>query len=177
MKIKIARDMTVDDKWIYSLNNDKQKYPFQWIIGEKDKLIDFTVALDKLDKIGAEGVAKEMLEKGISEAAIEKVQPLFNFNGTNQQKLDQLQDLLKESEEGTVGVNELRFVVNTVESIGLNSASLTIDVTLARGLNYYTGAIFEVKANGVNIGSICGGGRYDDLTGIFVQRFELCYVK
>ena len=150
------------------LNNRKILAGIAEIIGEKDRLIDFTVALDKLDKIGAEGVAKEMLGKGISEAAIEKVQPLFHFNGTNQQKLDQLEELLKDSEEGTIGVNELRFVVNMVESIGLKSANLIIDVTLARGLNYYTGAIYEVSApEGVQMGSIGGGGRYDDLTGIF----------
>ena len=150
------------------LNNRKILAGIAEIIGEKDKLIDFTVALDKLDKIGAEGVAKEMLEKGISEAAIEKVQPLFNFNGTNQDKLDQLQVLLKSSEEGTKGVEDLRFVVSTIEELGLESANLDIDVTLARGLNYYTGAIYEVSApKGVNMGSIGGGGRYDDLTGIF----------
>lgn len=150
------------------LNNRKILAGIAEIIGEADKLIDFTVALDKLDKIGATGVAKEMLEKGISEKAIEKVQPLFHFNGTNQEKLNQLQVLLANSEEGTNGVNDLRFVVNAIETTGLQSAKLTIDVTLARGLNYYTGAIFEVSApEGVQMGSIGGGGRYDDLTGIF----------
>ncbi|MFA5300095.1 MAG: histidine--tRNA ligase [Lutibacter sp.] len=150
------------------LNNRKILAGFAEIIGAKEKLIDFTVALDKLDKIGAEGVSKEMLEKGISEEAIEKVKPLFNFSGSNQNKLNELQQLLAESPEGLQGVEDLRFVVNHIEELGLESAKLVIDVTLARGLNYYTGAIYEVSApEGVSMGSIGGGGRYDDLTGIF----------
>jgi histidyl-tRNA synthetase len=150
------------------LNNRKILAGIAEIIGAADKLIDFTVALDKLDKIGADGVSKEMMEKGISEQAIEKVKPLFNFHGSNQEKLNQLQTLLAESIEGSKGVEDLRFVVDNVEKFGLESAKLVIDVTLARGLNYYTGAIYEVSApNGVNMGSIGGGGRYDDLTGIF----------
>jgi len=150
------------------LNNRKILAGIAEIIGAQDKLIDFTVALDKLDKIGADGVAKEMLEKGITEQALEKVKPLFNFTGSNQNKLDQLATLLAESKDGTSGVNDLRFVVDAVEKFGLESAKLVIDVTLARGLNYYTGAIYEVSApEGVNMGSIGGGGRYDDLTGIF----------
>ena len=150
------------------LNNRKILAGIAEIIGAKDKLIDFTVALDKLDKIGAEGVTKEMLEKGISVEAIEKVQPLFNFTGSNQEKLNQLQAMLTESEEGLQGVKDLRFVVSNIEKLGLESANLDLDVTLARGLNYYTGAIYEVSApEGVNMGSIGGGGRYDDLTGIF----------
>ena len=150
------------------LNNRKILAGFAEIIGAKEKLIDFTVALDKLDKIGAEGVSKEMLEKGISKEAIEKVKPLFNFSGSNQNKLNQLQELLAESQEGLQGLEDLRFVVNHIEELGLESAKLVIDVTLARGLNYYTGAIYEVSApEGVNMGSIGGGGRYDDLTGIF----------
>ncbi len=150
------------------LNNRKILAGIAEIIGAKDKLIDFTVALDKLDKIGVDGVTKEMLSKGISEEAIEKVQPLFNFNGSNHEKLVQLQELLAASEEGTEGVKDLKFVVDTIESLGLQSAKLELDVTLARGLNYYTGAIYEVSApEGVHMGSIGGGGRYDDLTGIF----------
>jgi len=150
------------------LNNRKILAGIAEIIGAKDKLIDFTVALDKLDKIGAEGVTKEMLSKGISEEAIQKVQPLFNFIGSNQDKLKQLAILLAESEEGLQGVKDLRFVVDTIETLGLESANLELDVTLARGLNYYTGAIYEVSApEGVAMGSIGGGGRYDDLTGIF----------
>lgn len=149
------------------LNNRKVLSGIAEVIGEKDKLIDFTVALDKLDKIGEDGVKKEMLEKGISETAIEKVQPLFRFGGTAVEKLDRLSELLSTSEEGTKGVEELRFICNTIEATGLKTAVLDLDVTLARGLNYYTGAIFEVAAAGVAMGSIGGGGRYDDLTGIF----------
>ncbi|UMB61539.1 histidine--tRNA ligase [Lutibacter sp. A80] len=150
------------------LNNRKILAGIAEIIGAKDKLIDFTVALDKLDKIGEEGVTKEMLSKGISEKAIEKVEPLFNFVGTNQDKLNQLEALLADSEEGLQGVKDVRFIVNNIEELGLESANLELDVTLARGLNYYTGAIYEVSApKGVKMGSIGGGGRYDDLTGIF----------
>lgn len=150
------------------LNNRKILAGIAEIIGAKDKLIDFTIALDKIDKIGAEGVTEEMLEKGISAEAIEKVQPLFRFNGNNQDKLNQLQDMLATSEEGLKGVEDLRFVVDNIEKLGLQSANLELDVTLARGLNYYTGAIYEVSApKNVSFGSIGGGGRYDDLTGIF----------
>ncbi|RSC96197.1 histidine--tRNA ligase [Tenacibaculum singaporense] len=150
------------------INNRKILSGIAEVIGASDKLIDFTVALDKLDKIGKDGVVKEMLEKGISAEAIEKVDPLFNFSGSNQDKLASLEAMLQESEEGLQGVADLRTVVDNVESIGLDSASLELDVTLARGLNYYTGAIYEVAApEGVKMGSIGGGGRYDDLTGIF----------
>ena len=138
------------------------------IIGAQDKLIDFTVALDKLSKIKEEGVIKEMVSKGISEKAIDKVQPLFSFKGSNREKLNQLQNMLAESVEGLKGVEDLRFVIENIESLGLQSAKLELDITLARGLNYYTGAIYEVSApEGVNMGAIGGGGRYDDLTGIF----------
>ena len=150
------------------LNNRKILAGIAEIIGAKDKLIDFTVALDKLDKIGEEGVVREMMAKGITAEAIEKVQPLFGFNGSNQEKLNQLQEMLSQSEEGLSGVEELRFIVNNIEALGLQSAMLDLDVTLARGLNYYTGAIYEVTApKSVKMGSIGGGGRYDDLTGIF----------
>jgi len=150
------------------INNRKILAGIAEVIGAKDKLIDFTVALDKLDKIGVSGVEKEMLQKGISVEAIKKVTPLFDLSGSNTDQLIVLDTLLSGSEEGKKGVEELRFVVNTIKNLGLQSASLEIDVTLARGLNYYTGAIFEVSApNGVEIGSIGGGGRYDDLTGIF----------
>jgi histidyl-tRNA synthetase len=150
------------------INNRKILAGIAEVIGAKDKLIDFTVALDKLDKIGASGVEKEMLQKGISVEAIKKVTPLFELSGSNTDQLNVLDALLLGSEEGKKGVEELRYVVNTIKNLGLQSASLEIDVTLARGLNYYTGAIFEVSApNGVEMGSIGGGGRYDDLTGIF----------
>ncbi len=149
------------------INNRKVLSGIAEVIGAKDKLIDFTVALDKLDKIGEDGVKREMLEKGISEAAIEKVQPLFGFSGTIDEKLNQLAALLSGSEEGLKGIGELRFICDNVLTLGIAS-SLDLDVTLARGLNYYTGAIIEVAApQSVNMGSIGGGGRYDDLTGIF----------
>jgi histidyl-tRNA synthetase len=150
------------------INNRKILSGIAEVIGAQDKLIDFTVALDKLDKIGKDGVVKEMIFKGITEEAIEKIQPLFDFTGDNVAKLASLENMLQASEEGTKGVEELRFVINSVAVLGLKSANLEVDVTLARGLNYYTGAIFEVSApKGVKIGSIGGGGRYDDLTGIF----------
>lgn len=150
------------------INNRKILSGIAEVIGAKDKLIDFTVALDKLDKIGEEGVKKEMIEKGILESAIEKVQPLFNFTGSIAEKIEKLSALLAQSEEGLKGVDELRFICDTVTHLGLTQASLDLDVTLARGLNYYTGAIFEVAApKSVSMGSIGGGGRYDDLTGIF----------
>ncbi|MEZ7993058.1 MAG: histidine--tRNA ligase [Flavobacteriaceae bacterium] len=150
------------------INNRKILAGIAEVIGAQDKLIDFTVALDKLDKIGASGVQKEMLEKGITAEAIEKVTPLFKLSGSNIEQLAVLETLLSASEEGKKGVEELRFVTNAINELGLQAATLEIDVTLARGLNYYTGAIFEVSApKGVEMGSIGGGGRYDDLTGIF----------
>jgi histidyl-tRNA synthetase len=150
------------------INNRKILSGIAEVIGASDKLIDFTVALDKLDKIGEDGVKKEMMEKDISEEAIEKVQPLFNFTGTISEKINQLSVLLAESNEGMKGVEELRFICDNVMKLGLNTSILDLDVTLARGLNYYTGAIFEVAPpKSVAMGSIGGGGRYDDLTGIF----------
>ncbi|MCA1965792.1 MAG: histidine--tRNA ligase [Flavobacterium sp.] len=156
------------------INNRKILSGIAEVIGASDKLIDFTVALDKLDKIGEDGVKKEMLEKGISETAIEKVQPLFNFTGTINEKIEKLAQLLANSEEGMKGVNELQFICDNVTTLGLQTAFLDLDVTLARGLNYYTGAIFEVAApKGVAMGSIGGGGRYDDLTGIFDAKNKM----
>jgi len=149
------------------LNNRKILAGIAEIIDAKDKLIEFTIALDKLDKIGKEGVVSEMLSKGISQAAIDKIEPLFHFSGSNTDKIEQLEVLLKDSEEGIKGVQELKFIIDIINEISLQSANLVIDVTLARGLNYYTGAIFEVNVNGLQLGSIGGGGRYDDLTGIF----------
>ncbi|WP_333875881.1 histidine--tRNA ligase [Flavobacterium sp.] len=150
------------------INNRKVLSGIAEVIGASDKLIDFTVALDKLDKIGEDGVKKEMLEKGIAEEALAKVQPLFSFTGTVQEKLEKLSQLLTTSEEGQKGIEELRFICDNVMKLGLQKAQLDLDVTLARGLNYYTGAIFEVAAPaGIAMGSIGGGGRYDDLTGIF----------
>ena len=150
------------------MNNRKILAGIAEVIGAQDLLIDFTVALDKLDKIREDGVKKEMLAKGISEEAIEKASPLFLPQGSNEEQLERLDALLKNSEEGKKGLEELRFILETIAVLGLQSANLSIDVTLARGLNYYTGAIFEVAApEGVKMGSIGGGGRYDDLTGIF----------
>jgi len=163
----VFSDLNIEGVTI-KINNRKILSGIAEVIGASDKLIDFTVALDKLDKIGEDGVKTEMMEKGISAEAISKVQPLFNFQGTLADKLQQLKDLLSTSTEGTKGVEELTFICETVEEMGLKSAKLNLDVTLARGLNYYTGAIFEVTApETVKLGSIGGGGRYDDLTGIF----------
>jgi len=150
------------------MNNRKVLSGIVEVIGASDKLIDFTVALDKLDKIGEEGVTKEMLEKGITEEAIAKVSPLFTLSGTFGDQLGTLKTLLADSETGMEGINELLFINDAIENLGLQTATLQLDVTLARGLNYYTGAIFEVSApEGVQMGSIGGGGRYADLTGIF----------
>ena len=153
---------------IIKINNRKILAGIAELIGAQDKLIDFTVALDKLDKIGEVKVKEEMLKKGISEEGISKLQPLFNLSGTIDEQLQSLKGILNTSVEGVKGVEEIEFITSSVASIGLRTASLQMDVTLARGLNYYTGAIFEVSApDSVQIGSIGGGGRYDDLTAIF----------
>ena len=149
------------------INNRKILAGIAELIGAADKLVDFTVALDKLDKVGQEGVLDEMRAKGIPDEALSRLDPVFELKGGNLEKLDSLQTLLAGSEEGSRGVEELRFVVRNIEELGLKSALLELDLTLARGLNYYTGAIFEVQTDKVSIGSIGGGGRYDDLTGIF----------
>ena len=152
------------------LNNRKILSGIAEVSGESDKLIAITVAIDKLDKIGQEGVVKELREKGVSEVALKAIEPLFTLNGDNGECLSKMRSFLTESETGLKGIEELEYVLNKVEMLGLRRAKVEFDVTLARGLNYYTGAIFEVKANGVNMGSICGGGRYDDLTGIFGMK-------
>ena len=150
------------------LNNRKILSGIAEVIGAEDKLIDFTVALDKLDKIGEEGVKTEMLSKGISIEALDKLNPLFGLTGTASEKFSELKKMLSSSEMGLKGIEELEFITNAFETLSLKSTLLEVDVTLARGLNYYTGAIFEVSPpEGVNMGSIGGGGRYDDLTGIF----------
>lgn len=149
------------------INNRKILSGIADTIGAADKLIDFTVALDKLDKIGVDGVVREMTEKGIAAEAIEKLSPLFDMKGDFGSKLDQLEALISTSEEGKKGIAELKFINENIQKLGLETSVLELDLTLARGLNYYTGAIFEVVANGVEMGSIGGGGRYDDLTGIF----------
>ncbi len=153
---------------VIKINNRKILAGIAEIIGAADKLIDFTVALDKLDKIGADGVTKEMLEKGISAEAISKIEPLLDFKGSNDEKISKLSALLSSSEIGMKGIEEVAFVTKMVSVAVLDSSAVDIDVTLARGLNYYTGCILEVAAPpSVSLGSIGGGGRYDDLTGIF----------
>lgn len=153
------------------INNRKILAAIAERIGAQDKLIDFTVALDKLDKIGAEKVKEEMLQKGIPSDGIETLQPLFTMTGDFQDQLAALKSLLGSSEIGSAGLSELEFISTTIKNLGLKTATLKLDVTLARGLNYYTGAIFEVSApDGVAMGSIGGGGRYDDLTSIFGLR-------
>ena len=148
------------------INNRKILTGIAEIIGEADKIVDITVAIDKLDKIGLDNVNAELRNKGIREEAIEKLQPIINLSGSNQEKLDTLKSVLAESETGLKGVEECEFILSTLEGMNLKNA-IELDLTLARGLNYYTGAIFEVKALDVEIGSITGGGRYDNLTGVF----------
>jgi histidyl-tRNA synthetase len=153
---------------IIKINNRKILSGIAEVIGAQDKLIDFTVALDKLDKIGEEKVKVEMLEKGISQSGIDTLQPLFSLQGDFGTQIKELKSILNTSEEGRKGIEELEFINQGIDTLGLKTAKLQLDVTLARGLNYYTGAIFEVSApEGVSMGSIGGGGRYDDLTGIF----------
>lgn len=149
------------------INNRKVLSGIVESIGESEKFIDITAALDKLDKIGVEKVQEEMRIKGVDDEAIAKMIPLFELSGSNTNKLDKLELFLSNSEVGKKGVEELRFVLNMLSDLGLRKAKLELDITLARGLNYYTGAIFEVKTNEVQMGSIGGGGRYDDLTSIF----------
>lgn len=150
------------------INHRKILSGFAEIIEQSDKLIDFTVALDKLDKIGKEKVEQEMLSKGISQTAIDKIQPIFSLNGSFLEKIDILKNLLASSEIGLQGLDDLLFIYEKINSIKLQVADLELDVTLARGLNYYTGSIFEVAPpQEIQLGSIGGGGRYDNLTSIF----------
>ena len=148
------------------LNNRKVLAGIAELIGEPDKLIDITVAIDKIDKIGIDNVNSELRERGLSDEAVNRLQPILQISGTVKERLETLRKLLEENPTGTKGVEELTTVINGVEAIGLD-AELDLDVSLARGLNYYTGTIIEVKARDVAIGSITGGGRYDNLTGIF----------
>jgi histidyl-tRNA synthetase len=151
---------------VVKLNNRKVLAGIAEIIGESQRLVDITVAIDKLDKIGLEKVNLELEERGLSQSAIDKLQPILALTGSNREKLAMLSDILKDSEIGLKGIEELITVLDLSESVDLHT-NIELDLTLARGLNYYTGAIFEVKALDVEIGSITGGGRYDDLTGIF----------
>lgn len=149
------------------INNRKILSGIAEVSGESDNLINITVAIDKLDKVGEEGVVKELTEKGVSAAAIEKITPLFSIIGSTAERLSQMKSYLASSPIGLEGIAELEYVMGQATTLGMIRGEIEFDVTLARGLNYYTGAIFEVKANGVKMGSICGGGRYDDLTGLF----------
>lgn len=166
---EVLSDLKIPDFTI-QINNRKILSGIAEITGEEDKIIPITVAIDKLDKIGEEGVVKELKEKGVSDEAINKIAPLFSLSGDNEKLMDFMKDFLSESEVGSKGIKELEYVFGKTNLFGLKRAKLTFDVTLARGLNYYTGAIFEVKANGVQMGSICGGGRYDDLTSLFGMK-------
>lgn len=148
------------------INNRKVLSGIAEMIGAPDKIIDITVAIDKIDKIGIENVNAELSEKGISNEAIEKLQPLLTLSGSTEQRFAALQTMLANSEIGKKGIEELRFVFDNVAALSPRSA-IELDVSLARGLNYYTGTILEVKANDVEMGSITGGGRYDNLTGVF----------
>lgn len=148
------------------INNRKILTGIAEVIGEAEKIVDITVAIDKLDKIGLEKVNEELRNDGISEEAIEKLQPIISLSGSNEEKLEVISQVLAGSETGLKGVEETRFILDTLKVVGLNN-EIELDLTLARGLNYYTGAIFEVKALDTPMGSITGGGRYDNLTGIF----------
>ena len=141
-------------------------YGIAEVMGHADKMIDITVAIDKLEKIGLDNVKAELAERGIEAEAVAKLEPILMLSGSTAEKLEQLQTILAESETGLKGVEELRTVFSAVEALGIK-LEVELDLSLARGLNYYTGAIFEVKAKDFAIGSICGGGRYDNLTGIF----------
>ena len=148
------------------MNNRKILFGIAESIGHADKMIDITVAIDKLDKIGLDNVKAELRERGIDDEAIAKLQPILELSGTNAEKLNKLGDVIGASETGKLGIEEMRTIFDNVERLGIGITP-ELDLSLARGLNYYTGAIFEVKANDFAIGSISGGGRYDDLTGIF----------
>ena len=151
---------------VLKLNNRKILFGIAEAIGHADKMIDITVAIDKLDKIGMENVEKELLERGLEQEAMERLKPILTLSGSNAEKLATLRTTLAASETGLKGVEEMEELFGLIEDYG-TELEIELDLSLARGLNYYTGAIFEVKAKDYQIGSICGGGRYDDLTGIF----------
>ena len=148
------------------MNNRKILYGIAEAIGHADKMMDITVAIDKLEKIGLENVKAELLERGLEQEAVDRLQPILELSGDNHQKLGKLREVLSSSETGLKGIEEMETIFGYVERLGID-LKVELDLSLARGLNYYTGAIFEVKALDFAIGSICGGGRYDDLTGIF----------
>ena len=151
---------------VLKMNNRKILYGIAEAIGHADKMMDITVAIDKLEKIGLDNVKAELLERGLDEAAVAQLQPILELSGDNSQKLDKLAEVIGSSETGLKGIEEMRTIFGYVEALGI-ALPVELDLSLARGLNYYTGAIFEVKALDYAIGSICGGGRYDNLTGIF----------
>jgi histidyl-tRNA synthetase len=163
--IQIIHDvfLELDIHVVIKLNNRKILLGIAEVIGEKEKIVDITVAIDKLDKIGLDKVNEELKSKGFSEEAINKLQPIINLKGNYSEKISSLKNILSVSEVGKKGIEEVEEVFSHLSSL----SNLELDITLARGLNYYTGSIIEVKAKDVSIGSICGGGRYDDLTGIF----------
>ena len=148
------------------MNNRKILYGIAEAIGHADKMMDITVAIDKLEKIGLDNVKAELAERGLEQEAIDKLQPILELSGSNSEKLSKLRDVIGCSETGVKGIEEMTEIFGYVEQLGI-ALPIELDLSLARGLNYYTGAIFEVKAMDFAIGSICGGGRYDDLTGIF----------
>lgn len=151
---------------LIKVNNRKVLTGIAQVLGAEDKIVDITVAIDKIDKVGLENVNKELLEKGLSQEAVARLEPILTLTGTTEEKLARLSEILAGSEEGLKGIAELREVLDGVAALG-GEAEVELDVSLARGLNYYTGTIIEVKAKDVAIGSITGGGRYDNLTGVF----------
>jgi histidyl-tRNA synthetase len=153
--------------FVIQINNRKILSGIAEVCGVADRIVDLTVAIDKLDKIGEQGVLDELAQKGFTESTLQQIKPLFDFKGTNSDKINLLRNYLANSEVGQKGLDELTYVLETVAQLGLQRGQLDFEITLARGLNYYTGAIFEVKALDVKMGSICGGGRYDDLTALF----------
>ena len=153
-------------KVVLKMNNRKILAGIAETIGEADRIVDITVAIDKLDKIGLEKVNEELLQKGVSQDAVNKLQPILQLNGNNEEKLNQIGNVIGNSMIGTKGITEMRTVFGILDTLSIEN-EIELELTLARGLNYYTGAIFEVKSKDVQIGSITGGGRYDDLTGIF----------
>lgn len=151
---------------VIKVNNRKILAGIAEVLGAQDKIVDITVAIDKIDKVGLENVNKELLEKGLSEEAVAKLEPILTLNGSNEEKLARLSEILASSDEGMNGIAEIREVLDGIAALD-PKADVELDVSLARGLNYYTGTIIEVKAKDVEIGSITGGGRYDNLTGVF----------
>lgn len=151
---------------VLKLNNRKILYGIAESIGYAEKMMDITIAIDKLDKIGLDAVKKELYSNGISEEAVAKLEPILELKGTNREKLSMMKEIIGSSEEGVAGIEEMELMFDYIDTLG-SELDIEIDLSLARGLNYYTGVIFEVEAKEFEIGSICGGGRYDDLTGIF----------